>query len=296
MIQLIGASDLLQVVSSAAGQLDVYASYVDSLSTGVVQVGRLNTRITTAATTTVVGSPGASNARRIKIVSVSNAHATVSQTVRVLLTDGTTAIELESVILAPGERLTYTEGVGMRVVGTLGVPREVVPFVDGNASTADVVANAADTYLAGSNLSNFAPYLQAGTHFKWRLRATKTGAGVTAPIFNIRYGTAGAIGDTARTTVTGAAQTGVADEASFEVDGIFRVAGASAVLQMICNINHRLATTGFATLQYQSLAALSAAFDATPAASIIGLSVNPGALGVWTFQGVSVEVNNLKLT
>lgn len=295
MILLTSTSDLIQLTTTSTATLDVVTTWANVDAAGAVTFGRQNTKVSTAATTTIIGSPAASSTRRVKLISITNTHATLTATVTLLHTDGTNANVLESITLLPSERLSYLEETGLRVIGVNGVPRDNTPFITGNANTADITANAADTYLAGGSLGNIAPRLQAGTFLKWRLRATKTAAGTATPIFNIRYGTAGAVGDTARATITAGAQTAATDTAFMEVDGIFRAAGASASLQMTLNMSHTGTTAGFQTsAQPQLLAAVSGAtFDATPAASVIGLSVNPGTAGVWTFQAISVEINNL---
>jgi hypothetical protein len=71
MILLTSTSDLLRVVTSTAGNVQVQSSYVD-LSGTTVTPGRLNTLITTAATTNIVASPAASTQRNIKTVSIFN--------------------------------------------------------------------------------------------------------------------------------------------------------------------------------------------------------------------------------
>lgn len=105
MINLASTSDLLQVVTSAAAQIEVHASWVD-LSGTTVTPGRTNTpHITTATTTTIVGSPAASTVRNIKHLNITNDHASQSCMVTVEHTDGTTVIELISFILLPGENM-----------------------------------------------------------------------------------------------------------------------------------------------------------------------------------------------
>lgn len=293
---LTSTSDLVRVVTTAAGTINVHASYADynPAASPQVTVGRLNTTIATAATTTIVGSPAASTSRTVKSLKISNDHATVTNTVTLQHTDGTTVIPIEVVTLAPGERLGYEEGVGIRVYDALG--REKVNSVglgtSGNSNTADVVANAADTYLAGSQI-NIGGRVIAGASFHWTLRATKTAAGVAAATFNIRTGTAGAIGDASRVLHTfSAIQTAAADTGWFEVEANFRAVGAVAVLQSVARMDHTAAdAAGMGTLRYNQV--LSSAFDVTPAGTVIGLSCNPGAAGVWTFQFVKIASDGL---
>lgn len=290
MLLLNSTSDLLQVITSAAGQIDVHASWAD-LASGSVTVGRLNTRINTQATTTVVGSPAASTSRNVKEVHIGNNHATVSNTVSLQHTDGSNVVVIEQATLAPLERMSYVEGVGIRVFDSQG--REKVPGLGlptGNANTSDVVANAAATYLTGANLI-VGGRVQAGSFFKWRLRASKTGAGTATPTIAVVVGPNATTADTARVTHTGAAQTAVTDSGMFEIDAIFRQIGGTAVIESSIRMDHTSADgAGFGTLRY--LTANSASF-ALGASDYIGLVVNPGASGVWTFQHALIDSGNL---
>ena len=109
MLLLTSISDVIRLTtSSAVNTIEVHASYVDVNGTTITP-GRTNTRITTATTTTVVGSPGASTQRNVKALYVTNNSAGTSCTVGVEHTDGTTAVELMQFVLLPGENLGYRE-------------------------------------------------------------------------------------------------------------------------------------------------------------------------------------------
>ena len=162
-----------------------------------------------------------------------------------------------------------------------------------NWNTADIVANAADTYLAGSNIAIPPHLMQAGTAFRWKFIATKTAAGVATPIWTVRVGTAGSVADAARLTFTGPAQTAVIDTAEIDIFAILRNTGVAAILAGGLTMKHNLAITGFATLNPIALQATSAGFDSTVASLIVGVSVNPGAAGVWTHQVVNGEALNI---
>src|SRR4029077_1482571 len=91
---------------------DVHASWLDNLS-GAITPGRTNTAsITSATTTTIVGSPAASTQRNVKTITIRNRHASISQDVTVKHTDGTNNLELIKVTLAAGEALTYADAQG----------------------------------------------------------------------------------------------------------------------------------------------------------------------------------------
>ena len=109
MLNLTSTSDIVRVVTSAAAQIEVHASYVDWNGTAVTP-GRTNTPlITTATTTTVVASPGASTQRNVKHLNITNDHASASCIVTVEHFDGTTAIELIAFTLLAGENMTFGE-------------------------------------------------------------------------------------------------------------------------------------------------------------------------------------------
>lgn len=109
MINLTSTSDVIRVTTAAAAQIEVHASWVDILS-GVGTLGRTNTpHITTATTTTVVGSPAASAQRNVKHLNITNDHASASCAVTVEHFDGVTAIELMAFTLMPGENMIFNE-------------------------------------------------------------------------------------------------------------------------------------------------------------------------------------------
>lgn len=109
MLNLASTSDLIRVATSAAGDIEVHASWVD-LNGTTVTPGRTNTAsITTATTTTVVASPAASTVRNVKHLNITNNHASVSNVVTVDHTDGTNPVELMSFTLLPGENMIFNE-------------------------------------------------------------------------------------------------------------------------------------------------------------------------------------------
>ena len=119
MLLLTSAADLIQVTTSAATAVNVYAAFIDYNGTTTTP-GRRNTSIAAITTTTAVTSPGASTSRNVKCLIVANAHATTSQSIGVYLTDGTTSVELATVTLAAGESLQYSEGNGFTVIDSTG--------------------------------------------------------------------------------------------------------------------------------------------------------------------------------
>lgn len=171
------------------------------------------------------------------------------------------------------------------------VKAAIAPNIGDDVAVANVTANAADTYI-GTGFG-VAGRIQVGSFFRWTLVATKTGAGVATPIYSVRFGTAGTTADTARLTFTGPAQTAVADTAWIQVDVVIQTNSATGVIAGGQKLSHNLASTGFATQQISVLSAVSGTFDTTVAASKIGLSVNPGASGVWTIVSAAFQAGNL---
>jgi len=109
MLILASTSDLVRVVTSAAAQIEVHASWVD-LNGTTVTPGRTNTpHITTATTTTIVASPAASTVRNVKHLNITNDAASQSCVVTVEHTDGTTVIEMMAFTLLPGENMILNE-------------------------------------------------------------------------------------------------------------------------------------------------------------------------------------------
>lgn len=122
MLLLASVTDKLQVVTAQAVNVDVHASFMDYNGTTVTP-GRTNTKISTATTTDVVASPGASTTRNCKTLHISNIHASSAVTVTLNHTDGTNVVQIEQVTLLAGERLGYVEGVGCRIFDVNGMEK-----------------------------------------------------------------------------------------------------------------------------------------------------------------------------
>lgn len=164
-----------------------------------------------------------------------------------------------------------------------------------NASVTNQTGFASDTYLVGSEVAIPASRLQAKSIYRCTFNAVKTGAGTATPIINLRFGTGAATTDTSRGQLTWSVQTGVIDEAMFDIWAVFRTVGSStsAVLQSAGRLTHRLSITGFGTGVSESEIATSGGFDSTVASSILGLSVNGGTSAAWTVSLVIAELINL---
>ena len=280
-------TDKLQVITgTTVSGMDVLANWMDYNGTTVTP-GRSLTSITTAATTDITATPGASTTRNVKSLHIRNKDTTVSTSVLVQFNANSTVYELYKITLAAGEALEYVEGVGFFKLSAINA------VITSNANTADVTANAADTYLTGSSLQ-LAGKLQAGVILRFRGTMTKTAAGVATPIFNIRVGANQSTADTSVGALTFLAQTAATDTGWFEAEAIVRTYSASGVIQCAAAFHHINTTTGLANAaQVQEQKATSGSIDLTGATVYIGLSCNPGASGVWTFQTVSVTAHGV---
>lgn len=106
MLQLTGTSDLVQVVTDAVADIEVHASWAEN-NAGTITPGRTNTAsITTATTTTVVGSPTSGRQYRVTVLNLRNNHGSTACNVTVQHTDGTSTETLIKVNLLAGESLT----------------------------------------------------------------------------------------------------------------------------------------------------------------------------------------------
>jgi hypothetical protein len=165
--------------------------------------------------------------------------------------------------------------------------------IKANANTSPVTANAADTYLTGSNLT-IGGFIKAGTVIEWTFVMTKTNAGVAAPVYSVRFGTNGSTSDTARLTFTGPAQTAATDTGVHRIRVIIRSVSSTGTVNGLCTMEHHNTTTGLQNVaQIRVFQSTSAAFDNSGSSLQVGVSCNPGASGVWTFEQVSTQMFNL---
>ena len=171
------------------------------------------------------------------------------------------------------------------------VKAALAPVIADDMAAFNLTLNAADTYVGTA--FPVAGRLQVGSYFRWNIVATKTGAGTATPIYSVRVGTAGTTSDTARTTFTGLAQTAATDTAWITVEAGVQTYSASGVLTSGFKLEHQNAATGFANAVSSVGSNVSSTFDITAASLKIGLSINPGASGVWTVISASLSAHNL---
>jgi hypothetical protein len=100
---IIESTDKLQLVTSAAGDIDVHVDYVRKTAETSTTPDKQVSTITTATTTDIKGV--ATDVETVKSISIANVHASVSNVVEVLYHDGTNARRLAKCTLLPGESL-----------------------------------------------------------------------------------------------------------------------------------------------------------------------------------------------
>jgi hypothetical protein len=168
-----------------------------------------------------------------------------------------------------------------------------------NSAVATQVTGAVDVYITNSNVVIPNNRLQAKTKLRWELAITKGAAGTGTPTFNIRVGTAGAIGDTSRCAFTWpAANTAAIDEMHVTITGTFRTVGSgtTAVIEGEVFASHEGTTTGFGGTGLGAniiINTTGGGFDSTVSNLFAGLSVNPGTAGAWSIRQCHAVIENL---
>lgn len=113
----------IQIVTTSTADIHVHASWMDN-DAGAVTPGEDNTISVTATTTDVVPAPGGSITRNVKGLHIANAHASAPNDVTIQHV-GDVTVQLEKVTLLAGERISYREGVGMRIINAQGLEKTV---------------------------------------------------------------------------------------------------------------------------------------------------------------------------
>lgn len=109
MLLLASTTDEIRVVTSNAANVDVSASWSDNAA-GTISVNSDVTLITTATTTTVVASPGASVYRAVSTLVIRNRSTLTPTRVTVVhRASGPVDAELMSALLQPGDSIIYDE-------------------------------------------------------------------------------------------------------------------------------------------------------------------------------------------
>lgn len=163
------------------------------------------------------------------------------------------------------------------------------------AALADQTPAAATlTLLTGSKIVVPPSKLEACTIFRWSFSLSKTAVGTAASTFDVRFGTLGTTGDTARLSFVLGLGTAAADVGFATLVVTIRgPVGAAGVAQGTLTLWHNGNTVGIIVIPVAVINATSAGFDVTVAGLIASLSVTTGATVVFTFQQMFVEAFNL---
>src|SRR6185312_10066485 len=166
MLLLTSTSDLVQIITGSAGTISVHASFMDNNS-GTITPGRSNhVAISTATTTTVVAAPGSSVQRNVKLLTIANTHASVSNAIQVQHTDGTTAETLWDGTLLAGENVIMDETGDWTKYSANGLPQTVgVPLTTkGDVLVYDTTVNRLGI---GSDMQVLTASASATAGLKW---------------------------------------------------------------------------------------------------------------------------------
>lgn len=195
---------------------------------------------------------------------------------------------------AAGSSILYVDSTNKELVtlDDAGIAKNVRTLTNQGLTT----TAGADIYIVGSAISVPPTLVRVGAQFIWQLIMSKTAACTSAPVYNIRIGTAGTTADTARVTWTSTLnQTAATDSALATIMCTVKTASASGVITGGMMLQHKNTATGFANAQVDVGAPTdSAAFDLTVASLIFGLSINPGNTGanaVWTITTLAQGIN-----
>ena len=144
-----------------------------------------------------------------------------------------------------------------------------------------------DTYVTGSGIQIPSFGVHAGMQFVWNIGVTKTAAGVAASVVTLRTGATKTVTDTSRLALTATTvQTAAIATGILIVVATVRSVGAAGTLNAAYSVAGPAALGG-------GHAATSAGFDTTTALAAgqyIGLSISPGAAGIWTFSNVNARL------
>lgn len=160
-----------------------------------------------------------------------------------------------------------------------------------NHSTAnDPSAFATDLTVVGSAVVIPSFGFQVGSKYLFQMSASKSGAGAATPIYYVRIGTNGTAADTARATLTGPAQTAIADIGFLNILVVVRSVGAAGVLQTSVWWSHRgtainttTSGTGFANDSTGQVENTASGYDnSAEGGKFISISINGGASNAWT--------------
>ena len=147
-----------------------------------------------------------------------------------------------------------------------------------------------DTYITNSGILIPASGLhRIGMRFDWMMDISKTAAGSTAAVWNIRLGTLGTTSDASILAITDTTQSAAVDSMIQFWTAVIVITGATGKLFIYSGRQHiAAAAAGF--LASQGRANLTSAINLTTANLILGISVASGTSAVWTIQNILTQI------
>lgn len=175
MLQLADINDKLELGRSSSANIDVVASYVDhTTATDDVVGSKQLSAFSSAATDDIVSAPGSGVIRRIKLLNISNRHATTSCDVTVYYNDNGTQYTLFKATLQPNETLIYIEGIGWFVNRAVSAANIAYAKLTSDLSSATVTTMADATGLTLAVLN--------GQYYKFKFMVLYQSAATTTGI------------------------------------------------------------------------------------------------------------------
>lgn len=176
-----------------------------------------------------------------------------------------------------------------------GVERGSDVIVRNQSVAAQVVAATTRTQVTGTRLQIPEGGLKVGSRIRFTLNMTKTAAGTATSTFDISFGTAGSVSDTARVSFTKPAGTAAADEASVQIEAVVRTVSATGVVVGQFYMVHNLENTGHAVIPTVAVNTVSSAFDTSTGTTAVdpyyvALNLTTGASDAITIQLATAEL------
>lgn len=180
-------NDTLRVTTaSSVTTIHMYGSWAD-ITTTAITPGSSTARVTTATTTALVGSPGASTQRQIKGLTIRNNHASSSNAITVDFFDGTNATELVKYTLLAGETLQWAEDEGFNVIDASGQIKGLVAATQSGTWNITNVSGTVSLPTGAATAANQDGIIKDGTGDTTQANVSSgrlhvDGSGVTQPV------------------------------------------------------------------------------------------------------------------
>jgi hypothetical protein len=156
MILLKATTETISLLTSSTADIDYSISWVD-ITTSAFSPSTSEGKINTATTTSVLAAPAAATQRQIKLITISNIHATTANTVTVQkLISATTYNLTPATTLLAGESLIYVDSTGWSYYSASGTVKSGQTAAGSNQqiqfNSSGVLAG--DSHLTWDNVAN----------------------------------------------------------------------------------------------------------------------------------------------